>query len=347
METVRAPWPRAASEMRSLVCTSIRALAIGTSLSLLGCNAILGIDAPIEVLSDGGLFQPDAQLDEDAGHLLDGGDTPLADPHARPRWPMPNPLQVGSTYLQDYTVEGDVVLDTVTGLTWQRVASASPMVWSEAVSFCEALSIDGGGFRLPSRIELLSLVDLTQSGSAIDGSAFPSTPPEGFWSVSRSADIARSAWGVGFGFSTSVAFQAEQTELRRVRCVRSSSPEPGESRYVVEGGVVEDTATRLSWQREPSSLAADWTAATQACASLTLAGSGWRLPTLKELHTLVDETRALPAIDSAALPTGPTGFYWTSSNPKGFFDLAWTVGFERGLDVFRNKTTTALSRCVR
>jgi len=317
------------------------------SLALLGCNAVLGIDAPIEVRPDGGASQFDAAMEDDAGTLVDGGDGPLEAPHARPRWPMPNPQQVGTTYLQSYTVEGEVVLDTVTELTWQRTASSMPMSWSDANEFCESLAVDGGGFRLPSRIELVSLVDLTQSGTAIDGNAFPSTPPEGFWSASRSADISNKAWGVGFGFSTGVAFQAELTEPRRVRCVRSPATEQGASRFTVDGELVEDTATHLQWQREASSVAADWNTAAQSCASLTLSGDGWRLPTLKELHTLVDETRVLPAIDSATLPTGPTGFYWTSSQPKGFGDLAWTVGFERGLDVFRNTNTTAMSRCVR
>jgi hypothetical protein len=77
-----------------------------------------------------------------------------------------------------------------------------------------------GGWRLPSRIELLSIVDFTQSEPLIDPVAFPNTPPEPFWSVSPTVDDPSSAWSVHFGFGTVSASATSTGTPLRVRCVR-------------------------------------------------------------------------------------------------------------------------------
>src|SRR5262245_59198244 len=55
-------------------------------------------------------------------------------------------------------------------------------------------------------------------------------------------------------------------------------------------GTVYDTKTTLTWQQAPTA-AADWKSASSSCTmpAPTLPGTGWRLPTMKELQTLVDE----------------------------------------------------------
>ena len=74
---------------------------------------------------------------------------------------------------------------------------------------------------------------------------------------------------------------------------------PG-GRYVVEEGTVTDTRTRLTWQRSPDLTPRGWTLAAPYCSDLDLNGKGWRLPSVKELLTLVDESRWGPAIDPHA-----------------------------------------------
>lgn len=330
------------------------ALMMLLCLAWSGCNTILGIDEPLDVVAnDGGntadaiRHDSDTDTDQDAGELLDAGRAPIADSYARPRWPMPNPAGAGAIHPQTYTVEGDLVLDAVTGLTWERAASETSMPWSDAYAYCRNLVYEGRSFRLPSRIELVSLLDLTQEGAAIDSAAFPETPPEGFWSSSRSAGATHHAWGVNFGFSTSVTFQDDIKHERRVRCVRSPESEPELSHFAVHGDVIEDTATQLQWQRDGLTTQDAWDAAGLYCDNLDLAGTEWRLPTLKELHTLIDETRENPAADSSIFPGIANGYYWTQSQPRGFANMAWTLGFDRGLDVFRDITSTAFVRCVR
>lgn len=53
-------------------------------------------------------------------------------------------------------VDDKTVKDTVTGLTWEKSSDHSTY-HDEAVRYCEQLT--GGSWRLPSRAELLSLVD--------------------------------------------------------------------------------------------------------------------------------------------------------------------------------------------
>jgi hypothetical protein len=326
-------------------------------LHLVGCNALLNIDEPSALLLDGGQSfggsggsggSPDGGFDYDASIVPDGGG-PLGDRiHTHARWPMPNPLSTGLSNPEAYSVdEAGVVIDNVTQLQWQRAASATSMSWIDAARLCENLALAGGGFRLPSRIELLSLLDLTQSNSAIDAVAFPGTPAEGFWSGSYIAGPPADAWGVNFGFSTSIVFQDDVNHERRVRCVRSDDGISQGGGSTADNGVVDDPATGLHWQQAGLQTNYAWDAALAYCTNLELQGMGWRLPTIKELHTLVDETRENPSADTLAFPGIAASFYWTSSQPKNFVNLAWTVGFDHGLDVFRGTTSTAYVRCVR
>jgi hypothetical protein len=60
------------------------------------------------------------------------------------------------------------------------------------------------------------------------------------------------------------------------------------------------------------------------CAGLgaTLGGEGWRVPTVKELLTVVDHSRSNPSIDTAAFPSFSPSQYWTATmlenSPVGF-----------------------------
>ncbi len=104
-------------------------------------------------------------------------------------------------------------------------------------------------------------------------------------------------------------------------------------RFQVSGDVVLDGTTGLMWSREnvPGG-SMKWKAAQDACASLKLGGfSDWRLPTIRELLTIVDYERHDPAIDTDAFKCD-SAWYWTStplhSSPSG---CAWFVYFYDGL----------------
>ena len=79
-------------------------------------------------------------------------------------------------------------------------------------------------------------------------------------------------------------------------------------------------------------------------------GPSWRLPSLTELQTIVDETKGdptTPPIDGAAFPGTPLGYFWTSSPQAGDSTYAWYVAFIHGhadVDLTMNRNYV---RCVR
>jgi Protein of unknown function (DUF1566) len=129
-------------------------------------------------------------------------------------------------------------------------------------------------------------------------------------------------------------------------------------RYVVTAGgtgngTVQDTKTGLIWQQTVSLASYDWAGAKTYCGSTavstSLGGTGWRLPTLKELQTIVDYTQATdPKIDSTAFPSTPSDTFWSSSPAAGAPSHAWLVDFFRGsTDDGGDVSVGNYVRCVR
>ena len=59
-------------------------------------------------------------------------------------------------------------------------------------------------------------------------------------------------------------------------------------------------------------------------------GDGWRLPTRKELESLVDTSRHDPAIDTDKFPDTKNERYWSSTPYGGNDDSVWVVDFGGG-----------------
>ncbi len=103
-------------------------------------------------------------------------------------------------------------------------------------------------------------------------------------------------------------------------------------RYTIATDTVKDIKTGLTWQRAVPSWSFTLASAKAYCPGLNLGGfsSGWRLPTKKELETLVDRRTRSPCIDSTAFPNTPPDFFWSSTNFVGL-NLGWGVYFNEGL----------------
>jgi hypothetical protein len=97
------------------------------------------------------------------------------------------------TPLDRYQTAGEVITDTRTGLAWQRTVSANSYTWDEAKNYCAGL---GGGWRLPTVKELLTLADPTRIDPSIDRAAFPNTPTAAFWSSTPFVRLSGYAWWV-------------------------------------------------------------------------------------------------------------------------------------------------------
>jgi Protein of unknown function (DUF1566) len=334
--------------------------------ALLGaCNSLLGISEPYdEVLAEeidaGG--RHDAATGSLGGATADAGSASVRDgaandayvvvptAYAYAWWPMPSRAEESLPAPQDYdtSVEG-LVLDRVTGLTWQRVVEESGLTAAEAATYCEQLDIGGGGFRLPTRMELSSILDVWNESPAIDTSAFPETLPDKHWTSSPYADGPSFAWVVHFGFSTSHVLAEPVDQPHPVRCVRVDDTEPltGTPPRETSDDLVTDELTGLTWQRAVSSASMTFPDAVAACAALDLSGSGFRLPTLREFQTVVNGARTSPSVDEQAFPDTPPTLFWTQTPVAGFPEYAWAVSFTDGSDMWLSKPSAARVRCVR
>lgn len=132
--------------------------------------------------------------------------------------------------------------------------------------------------------------------------------------------------------------------------VAAGAPNPMGYAFDAAGGIATDQVTSLMWQRAVSSgQQYTWRDALSYCASLTLGGhDDWRLPTEIELVSLVDDSIATPpAIDAAAFPDTPAGYYWSSIPAAGSLDNAWLVDFDTGSAYAAAVDAPEYVRCVR
>ncbi len=118
-----------------------------------------------------------------------------------------------------FTTDTDTVTDNGTGLTWERNPSTTEYSAADADTHCAGLSLGAfGDWRVPSRNELLSIVDTTASNPAIDTASFGF--PSGanyFWSASTDANSLR-PWFVAF--SEGGVPYSDPISMAAVRCVR-------------------------------------------------------------------------------------------------------------------------------
>src|SRR5690606_20987027 len=73
----------------------------------------------------------------------------------------------------DNGMEHLITRDTQTGLEWTDATAGKSRPHGKAMAACEAVDIAGGGWRAPTRQELLSIVDISRFDPAVDPQAFP------------------------------------------------------------------------------------------------------------------------------------------------------------------------------
>lgn len=236
------------------------------------------------------------------------------------------------------------VTDPVTGLTWTR-ALAGPLSWDEALAAAAALRTGGhGDWRVPNIKELYTLIDFrgwfaptaAQSRPFIDITAFDFAYGDGarffdvqLWSatpyVATTMNGDATVFGVNFADGRIKGYPRWQPgsngsvpQRMRVRFVRG--PAYGTNDYRDNGdGTVLDRGSGLTWQQRDDGVLRNWRDALGYCAGLRLGGlDDWRLPDVKELHSIVDTTRAPAATQSAALapPLQASAvelYYWSST----------------------------------
>lgn len=233
-----------------------------------------------------------------------------------------------------YAGDDLTVRDTITGLVWQRDVSSHPpgcsgnnggCTWSEAKAYCASLTLNGDAdFRLPSRMELLTIADHTRASPALDPRAFPITPDRDFWSSTPAVDT-RGDGGSYVSFFLGTTSMADSSSALSVRCVRGARCVPTIRFAVLGGGMVKDNVTGLLWQQQlgPNDMA--WSEALSYCSTV---GTGFRLPTVKELASLMELTAASPGATTAFPDIAQISkrAFWASTPYVVSPGAAWMVG---------------------
>jgi hypothetical protein len=259
---------------------------------------------------------------------------------------MPNPASSTLPNPASYSASSETVTDNRTGFVWERGSSPDQLTLGEASAYCSQLGAGGvTDWRLPSILELVTLLDFTRTaGPMIDTAAFPDTVPFNYWSSTPVEGAAGELWQVGFDSGYVSTFASNFTI--RVRCVRASGSRcyPSGARFQIEGNTVYDAATGLTWQQAVSGRVTFANAAAQ-CAN------PFRLPSYKELTTLVDFSRAAPGpmIDTVSFPSTPAELFWSSTLTPTSSIYAFTVDFATGAAADRDTSSGQTSlrvRCV-
>ena len=102
-----------------------------------------------------------------------------------------------------------------------------------------------------------------------------------------------------------------------------------------EDGTVTDNLTGLMWTKDAQQIPGimNWSDAVNACNDLIFADyDDWRLPNVRELHSLID----YGTFDPDVLPIGhpftnvQPHWYWSSTTEADCYDCAWLVNLDSG-----------------
>lgn len=225
------------------------------------------------------------------------------------------------------------VIDNNTGLIWQQSDDDSAKSASEAAAYCSQLDLASytvGTWRLPTKKELITIVNygdtytapaINPEFSGIDGVL--SSP--GYWTSTEYASDAAKQWFINFydgGLNV-----AGNTSAKYVLCVQGSRP--AQSLTDNGDGTVTDNVTGLMWQQTPYNGSMDWYNAIDSCEGLALSVyDDWRLPNIKELESITDDTEPEVAINPGFFPNASALFYWTSTvYVPDYLNQSWRMAF--------------------
>jgi hypothetical protein len=128
-------------------------------------------------------------------------------------------------------------------------------------------------------------------------------------------------------------------------------PPESPSDYQIDVDTVTDRVTGLLWQRVPSSTDMDFAQAQAHCSGLSLGGfaSGWRMPALIELLSIVDSTATpAPTINLTAFPGTTATTFWSTTPVSTSPGAVWVVDFAVGGNEIEGGAAGSHSvRCVR
>jgi hypothetical protein len=266
-------------------------------------------------------------------------------------------LDATGNTLPDDATSWTMVQDNVTGLIWENKTSNGSVhdgikgfTWcdtnpatnggnqgvcgtgtgeaaTDTESYIKALNdAKFGGFsdwRIPTIIELTSVVDHRRIDPAINTNYFSNMQLTRYWTSHASAP-----WVVYMG-NGYVVDDGNRENGYHVLAVRSGKA-PSAGHLISNGdGTVTDNETGLMWQQSTSASTMNWEDALSYAEGFHLAGyDDWRLPTISELQSIVDYSLR-PAINMNYFPNVQSG-YWSSTTTTYLSEMAWALRISDG-----------------
>lgn len=119
--------------------------------------------------------------------------------------------------------------------------------------------------------------------------------------------------------------------------------------WFLDNNTVVNNGDGLVWQdnNDAINVKKNWEDANIYCENLTLDGENdWRLPSIKELQTIVAIKQNDPAI-LTSFKYVVSSYYWSSSENVSDSYSAWGVFFDSGMTASNYKSNENHARCVR
>jgi len=262
----------------------------------------------------------------------------------------------------------DIVRDNSTGLIWQDNNDAKDLQLTQtyAKSHCLGLTLGGiDSWRLPSRLELLYLVDYSREGIVLGDTLIDPAFINGFNDKYWTEEVVANG-SLVVGFRDGQLTVRDFNETLNVRCVTGTGAglhwtQTAYSPYLIsqdQHNVVLDTKNYIMWQDTVDVVTQKftWENAINYCENLTIDGyADWRLPNVNESHSVLAELAESPQHTFSFMHEDVNGFgnpprWWTSStHPYDYrLDEAWDFYAlpGRSQQRFKVKTVDNYVRCV-
>lgn len=288
-------------------------------------------------------YDGDGNLMDCAGSGQDGGT------QFGVKWPSPR-----------FEAHGEVVIDRLSGLMWTRDAGLTefPQTWREAIGFIEKMNrgevFGYRDWRLPERRELFSLVSHDRTNPALPcGAPFENVFAGYYWTATTCSRLRDQAWYIHLGggriqrgmkYGSYMVWPVrrqlvDHAPVAAAGCQPRYAPEIRSwhaGRYTIAADAIYDRRTGLGWSKNeiPASGPLTWSDALDFVAGLNAGGArgntGWRLPNIRELESLIDVRRHTPAL-SEGHPFGRVpGGCWSSTTSVYEPRYAWVVYMQDG-----------------
>lgn len=237
-----------------------------------------------------------------------------------------------SNRVLQFTTTSGVIKDDNTGLTWEDKADMlnREFTFDQSQEYCKNL---GDGWRIPTNTELESIVDFARSPMALGLFRYVNDSKQ-YWSSTPYPSYA--TYGHGMSFKSGTLSSLMKTSNGVLRCVNGQ--EYVETKPTCQAGESKTVkcSNNLIWKDE-SQQRVKIDKAQEYCKKL---GSGFRLPTYKELKSIYNNRKLASGFKDAL--KGQAKF-WTSTKKGNEYAV---ISFRDGRVSWNSKSYSNDIRCV-